>query len=111
MKTSSCKQKGRKFQQQIRDSILETFPELEPDDVRSTPMGCIGSDLMLSPKAKKLFPYDVECKNQEKFSIWSTIQQSRGRVNDGRYAIFFKRNRFEPHVVLKLKDFLEIIKK
>ena len=115
MKTSSCKAKGRKFQQQVRDAVLATFPELQEDDVRSTPMGCTGSDLMLSPKAKSVFNYDVECKNQEKISIWECLKQldsrSEGRVNDMKSILFFTRNRNEAYVCLKMKDFFEIIQK
>ena len=49
MKTSSAKAKGRRLQQKVRDLLLETFTELEPDDIRSTSMGVSGEDLQLSP--------------------------------------------------------------
>ena len=65
MKTSSAKGKGRRLQQWTRDQILETFEELEPDDVRSTSMGASGMDVQLSPAAQKLFGFAVECKNVE----------------------------------------------
>ena len=51
---SSSKAKGRLGQQEVRDKILKTFPELEPDDVRSTAMGQSGEDIQLSPRARKL---------------------------------------------------------
>jgi hypothetical protein len=69
MKTRSAKNKGKRLQNDVRDLILETFKELEPDDVRSTTMGDSGEDVLLSPAARKLFPFSVECKNQEKLNI------------------------------------------
>jgi hypothetical protein len=35
MKPRSAKAKGRRFQTEVRDLILESFPILEPDDVKS----------------------------------------------------------------------------
>ena len=69
MKTSSCKQKGRKLQQKVRDIILESFDNLREDDVRSTSMGAGGEDVLLSPAARDVFPFSVECKNQEKLNV------------------------------------------
>ena len=34
--TKQAKQKGRLGQQEIRDRLLEMFPEFEPDDIKST---------------------------------------------------------------------------
>ena len=62
MKAQSAKAKGRKLQQVVRDGVLKRFPSLEPDDVRSTSMGAGGEDVQLSPVARRLFPYQVECK-------------------------------------------------
>ncbi len=54
MKPSSAKAKGRKFQQDIRDMMLDLAPSLEKDDIRSTSMGAGGEDLQLSPAARKI---------------------------------------------------------
>jgi hypothetical protein len=61
----SSKAKGRLGQQEIRDTILKTFPELEPDDVRSTAMGQSGEDIQLSPKARQLLPLSIEVKRRK----------------------------------------------
>ena len=66
MKPASSKAKGRRFQQQIQKDILGLFPELEPDDVKSTGMGQPGEDIQLSPAARKLLPYQIECKSKAK---------------------------------------------
>ena len=39
-------------------------------------MGDSGEDILLSPAARKLFPFSVECKNQEKLNIWSSLEQA-----------------------------------
>lgn len=111
MKTSSAKQKGRKLQQLIAKRIQEVF-DLQPDDVRSTPMGCSGSDVMMSPLAKSKFPFDVEAKNQEKVSIWKAYEQSAVRSEKGLTPLLvIKRNRTKPLVVLDFEDFLSLCDK
>ena len=78
MKTRSAKNKGKRLQNDVRDLILETFKQLEEDDVRSTTMGDSGEDVLLSPvAARKLFPFSVECKNQEKLNIWSSSRNKQ----------------------------------
>ena len=47
--TRSAKAKGRNGQQEVRDRLLETFPEFELDDIKSTTMGDTGEDIQLSP--------------------------------------------------------------
>ena len=76
MKTQSAKAKGRRLQKEIKELILEKFSSLEEDDVRSTSMGASGEDILLSPAARKLFPFSVECKAHEKLNIWSAIEQA-----------------------------------
>ena len=44
MKTRSAKSKGRRLQNQIKELLLETFNELEPDDIRSAIMGETGEN-------------------------------------------------------------------
>ena len=55
-----AKQKGRLGQQEIRDRLLEMFPEFEPDDIKSTTMGESGADIQLSPAARKKIPLSIE---------------------------------------------------
>jgi len=62
MRPQSAKAKGRVFQQDIRDLILKTYPQLENDDVKSTSMGAGGEDVQLSPAARKILPIQIECK-------------------------------------------------
>lgn len=110
MKTSSAKQKGRKFQQWVRDAILSLFPHLEDDDVRSTSMGASGEDIQLSPAARKAFPYQVECKNQERLNFWSAWEQATG---SGEYMplLFIKRNHTKPIVCMDAEHFFTLLER
>lgn len=110
MKTQSAKAKGRKLQQMVRDLILETFTELEPDDVRSTSMGAGGEDLQLSPAARRKFPYSVECKNVEKLNVWGAYEQAEANSGDHEPLLIMKKNRKKPLVVIDLEAFVELLK-
>ena len=109
MKTRSAKNKGKRLQNDVRDLILETFQELEPDDVRSTTMGDSGEDVLLSPAARKLFPFSVECKNQEKLNIWSSLEQTETNAGKHTPLLIFKRNRSKTYAVLQLDDLMEML--
>ena len=82
MKPRSAKNKGKRLQNKVRDIILEKFDSLEPDDVRSITMGDSGEDILLSPAARRLFPFSVECKAQESLSIWSALEQAESNAGN-----------------------------
>lgn len=108
MKTSSAKNKGRRFQQWVRDKILEFARKLTQDDVRSTSMGASGNDILLSTEAKKIFPFSVECKNVERLNIWKAIEQAESNVDKNTTPIvFIKKNRTKPYVVVDAEWFLK----
>ena len=109
MKTRSAKNKGKRLQNNVRDLILEKFTQLEPDDVRSTTMGDSGEDILLSPAARKLFPFSVECKNQEKLNIWSSLQQAEDNAGEHIPLVVFKRNRSKTYVAFELDKLMEIL--
>jgi hypothetical protein len=109
MKPRSAKNKGKRLQNKVRDLILEKFNQLEPDDVRSVTMGESGEDILLSPAARKLFPFSTECKNQEKLNIWSSLEQAE--TNSGKHIpiVIFKRNRTKTYVALEFEKLLELL--
>lgn len=109
MKTSSAKAKGRKLQNDIVAYILATYLELTELDVRSTSMGAGGEDVQMSSKAKQLFPYQVECKNQEKFKgIYDIMDQAKGHGNYEPVA-FIKMNRKEPLAIITAEHFFNLM--
>ena len=65
---ASRKAKGRRLQQAVRQDLVDHLG-IDPGDVLSTAMGQAGCDLYLSPAARALFPYGVECKHQEAIAL------------------------------------------
>ena len=109
MKPRSAKNKGKRLQNKIRDLILEKFDSLEPDDVRSITMGDSGEDILLSPAARRLFPFSVECKNQEKLNIWGALEQAEDNSGNHTPLVIFKRNRSKTYAVLEFDRLLELL--
>ena len=110
MKTASSKAKGRRLQNKIRDLLIEHFSdELEDDDIRCAIMGESGEDLKLSPAARKLIPYSIECKNQEKLNIWDSLEQAEENSKGYTPILIFKRNRSKTYAVVELNHFLKLI--
>ena len=110
MKQTSRRAKGKKLQKILRDKLLKAFPHLHPIDIRVAKSGENGEDLKLSRIARRLIPYQWECKNQEKFkTIYSFWDQS---VKHGRYepVLVVKQNSRRSLAVIDLDQFIELIK-
>ena len=68
MKNSSRKAKGRYLQNIVKKKIIELYPVLTTDDIRTSLMSENGADVkLISHTARKLFPYSIECKNRQDF--------------------------------------------
>lgn len=111
MKTRSCKAKGRRLQNWVRDKILHLFPELEKDDVKSAIMGESGCDIKLSPHACRVFPYAVEAKNVEKLNVWSAYDQAKEHSDTLEPIVVMKKNGREPLVLVEAIHFLNLVRK
>ena len=106
--TRSRKAKGRRLQNWVRDSLRGLFLTLTDDDVRVAIMGETGSDIKLSKTAKKLFPYDIECKNTEGWKkVYDAYDQADGHGED-QPLVFIKMNRRNPLVVVDAKHFMRL---
>ena len=88
--------------------LIKAF-DLEADDVFSRSMGASGEDVMLSPRARVLFPYSVECKNVEKLNIWQAYKQASDNSGGYEPCVFFKRNHHKPLVVVDAEHFIGVI--
>ena len=110
MKPQSAKAKGRNLQKWVRDLILETWDELEPDDVRSTSMGAGGEDLLLSPAARRKFGFSVECKNVERLNVYEAYEQASANSGKHEPLLIMKKNRKKPLVVMDAEEFVKLIK-
>ncbi len=110
MRSRSRKNKGKRLQNKVLDILLEAFQDLEQDDIRSAIMGESGEDIKLSPAARKLIPYSIECKNQEKLNIWEALSQAEENSVVSIPVLIFKRNRSKTYAVLPIEEFINLIK-
>jgi len=107
--TASAKAKGRIFQQKVRDAFLRLHPTLTLDDVRSCPMGSGGADLQLSAEAKRLIPFDIECKKRAKIALlYEALIQAR-RDNLRAPLAVVEADRKRPLAVMYLDDFMALL--
>jgi hypothetical protein len=107
--TASAKAKGAKLQKHVRDAILKAFPTLEPDDVRSCPMGSHGADIIMSPAAQRAFPYRLECKARKGVSlIYDALEQASHHKGAGEPVAIVKADRRRPLAVMDLDLFLSL---
>ena len=112
MNTRSRKNKGKRLQNKVRDLLLEQFKDvLEQDDVRSTTMGESGEDIQLSPAARKLIPYAIECKNQESVNLWKSYEQAQENSKDYEPVVILKRNNTKPLVLVDAEYFVKLHEK
>ena len=112
IKTSSAKSKGRRLQQHVRDLLLEKTEKygLVSGDIESIGMGQSGRDVLLSPAAEKVVPFDIETKNQEKINIWSAIEQAEYNTKKGRIPmVVFKRNRSKVYACIELDKLIDLL--
>ena len=109
MKPSSAKQKGRKFQQWVRDILINTLG-IDAEDIESRSMGAGGEDLIMARAAREKFPLSIECKNQESLNVWKSYKQAE--ANSGQYEpiLFMKRNNQKPLVVVDAEYFVNLFK-
>lgn len=110
--TASAKQKGRKHQQWVRDIILSLYPQqLLPDDVKSTSSGAGGEDVQLSPAARRLFPYSIECKAYKSFAFYKIMDQAAANAPKGAEPLaIIKGDRKKPLAVVDAEHFFKLTK-
>lgn len=108
MTPAAAKSKGRRLQQWVRDMLLKAFPALAADDVKSTSMGAGGEDVQLSPAARKLFPYSVECKSRKNLkTIYDMLEQAK-KHGKGFPLVVLKADRQAPIVLVDAEHFIEL---
>jgi len=66
--------------------------------------------VQLSPAARKLFPYTIECKNLAKIAVYKYYIQAMGHGNHEPLVVI-KQDRARPLAVVDLEHFMELVKK
>jgi len=115
---SSRKAIGRNLQQWICKKIAE-FTGLsygKDEDIVSREGGQTGCDVRLSPQARKLFPYSIECKSGQSWDIPGAIKQAKTNLYpDTNWLVCLDRphakpeSRVEPIIVISGELFFKIL--
>ena len=110
--TRAAKAKGRGGQNEIRDKLLQTFPEFEPDDIKSPTMGDTGEDIQLSPAARKKMPITIEVKRRKSGMkmAYDYIEQA-GKHGKGEPVVFFRADRKDWITMISLDHYMELLRK
>lgn len=110
MLVRSAKNKGKRLQNWVADQILNLFPRLhKDDDVRSAIMGETGEDVKISRKARKKFPYQVECKAAEGWSKLYTAFDQASSHGPHTPLLFVRSNRKPCIVCMEAEDFFRLL--
>lgn len=111
MSASSCKAKGRRLQQFVRDELRRIAPQLDPTDIESTPMGCNGVDVILTKAARAVFgELAIEAKNVEVLNAVGVFQghvdkyQLKGQIP----IMVHSRNHIDPRVTMLWSDWIQM---
>jgi hypothetical protein len=110
----SAKAKGRNLQQWVAAQISNVvkLPHGKDQDIESRPMGQSGTDVRLSSLALQRFPYSVECKWQESWSVPAFIRQAKDNlIVDTDWLLFMKRSREEVVVCMEAMAFFRLFQK
>ena len=108
---ASRKAKGRNLQKWIAQKISEItgIPCGKDCQIESREMGQAGVDVKLYGIAKEKFPFSIECKNQENWSIPAWIKDAKGNHVPGTdWLLFIRKNRHEPIVVMDAVAFFDL---
>lgn len=83
-------------------------------------MGASGADVLLSPAARKLFPFYVEAKNRETINIWKALEQAekgagpiRDQLADRVFhpLVVFRRNNSRTYAALPFDLLMRLVVK
>jgi len=110
---SSAKAKGRHLQRMVAAKISELTGLAYGKDEQIAPreMGQSGVDIRLVADAKYRFPWSVECKFQETWSVPAWIQQAEtNRMPGTDWLLVMKKARRDPVVVLDMDVFFDLLR-
>lgn len=110
MKIKSAKAKGRRLAVWVMELLYKYAQDLMQGDIVVTPASVPGDDLMMSPAARAIYPFAIECKNQETLNIWEALAQVEARAGTRIPVVFFKRNKSKVYVTLEAEKFIFLMR-
>jgi hypothetical protein len=71
-------------------------------------MGAGGEDVQLSPAARKLIPYSIECKSRKSIAVYSYMDQAKDNSPSGAEPlVVVKADRKDPLVIIDADYFIK----
>jgi len=118
----SAKAKGRNLQQLVCKMIsdltgFEWGGGSEDAPISSRSMGQSGTDIRMESQVLKKFPFSVECKWQESWSIPAWIEQAKtNQIKNTDWLLVCKRSGKKgtpqpPVIVMDMERFFELLKR
>ena len=110
----SAKAKGRRLQQWVCQKIsdLTGIPWGQDCPIESRPGGQNGCDVRLEKEILIKFPFSVECKSQESWSIPAWIKQAvSNQMPNTDWILFCKRKNELPIAVMDADAFFKLLKR
>jgi hypothetical protein len=114
IKASSKREKGQRLQRLIAEKIskLLGIPWGKDELIASRESGQQGTDVRLIGKALKEFPFSIETKNQETWSIPKWTKQAKENQKKGTdWLLICKKNRTDPVVIMDVEVFFKLYEK
>lgn len=111
IKISSAKSKGRGLQKWVAKRISEVtgLPHGKDEVIESRTLGSSGVDVKLYGEAKEKFPFSVECKYQESWSVPAWIKQAKANQGAGTdWLLFVKKNFYKEIVIMDAEGFFDL---
>lgn len=115
-KIQNAKARGRKAQNEVVMTLRNKYSLDSGEEgcydgnICSRTMGTNGVDIVLSPYAQSIIPFDIEVKFVEKLNIWEALNQSETNTKEGRIPLLvFRRNRSKTYACLEFDKLLELI--
>lgn len=111
IKISSAKAKARRLQNWVAGKVSKiTGIDCGKDCmIEGREMGQSGVDLKLYGPAREKFPFSVECKYQETWSLPAFIKDAKDNKEKGTdWLLFIKKNHYEEIIVMDAEAFFDI---
>lgn len=111
---SSRKSKSRRLQNYTAQKIsdLLDIPWGKDESIAAREMGQAGTDVRLVGDVQQKFPFSIECKYQETWSIPSWIKQAKeNQKDDTDWLLVCKKNRKKPVVIIDAEVFFALYRR
>jgi len=112
MKSRSAKNKGARLQKWMAQKIsdLTGIPCGKDELIESREMGQAGVDIKLIGEARIKFPFSVETKNQENWSVPAYVKQAKQNVMLGTdWLLVMNRKDIDPVIVMDANAFMRLM--